>query len=116
MAAVDPTLLVPLVAALLGAAMGGLIAYRSALGLKKRDEKLMRDAIRRQLRDLFSDIRARFVSLSANPMARFVDDDPGIAVLLERGFGTDSARSLSFEDGRIVQAAILRSRRIASGD
>jgi len=112
-ATLDPY--ISLISALLGVAVGGFIAYRSALGLKKREEGLMREAVRRQLRDLLGDVRSRFTALKANQLAPFVRDDPAIGVLLERGFSTDSARSLKPEEGRLVQTAILRSVRIATG-
>jgi hypothetical protein len=103
-----------LLSALLGAALGGFIAYRSALDLTKRGEALIHEAVRRQLRDLLDSVHTRFTKLKEHPTAHFVHEDPAIQVLLERGFSTDSARSLTSDQGRLVQDAILRSVRVAA--
>jgi hypothetical protein len=103
-----------LVPSLLSVGLGGFIAYSSALGLTKRGEALLHEAVRRQLRDLLEDARTRFTKLKERPMAHFVRKDPAIQVLLERGFSVDSARSLNPRQGRLVQDAILRSVRVAA--
>jgi hypothetical protein len=110
MAAAD---LVPF-SSLLGAVVGGVIGYLGALGLTKRGEAQMHEAVCRQLRDLLDSVRARFTKLKKYPGAHFVREDPAIKVLLDRGFSADSARSLNCHQGRLVQEAILRSVRVAA--